>query len=119
MNVPDAINQLVNEGYSQEQAIQMVADAVSMMEPATKNTPLRRGASDKEVSAYWAQLRRQAEQEVWIPPAIREAHEAEAKAPDAFETFKQNMRARNPASASPLRNTRAAIEWFKQQRNGE
>jgi len=118
MNVPEAIAQLISEGHSEDEAIEIVSLAIQKMnaqkQEAANDSPLKQKGNDKSMAEYWKALRESAEKKVYIPPHVDVPSNQTAN----FETFKQNMRMRNPKSESTLRNTASAIEWFKQQRKG-
>lgn len=118
MNVPEAIAQLISEGHSEDEAVEIVSSAIQHMnaqkQQAINYSPLKQGVNDKSMAEYWKALREKAEKNVYIPPHMNVPSNQET----TLEIFKQNMRMRNPKSESPLRNTASAIEWFKQQRKG-
>ena len=118
INVPEAIEQLISEGHSEDEAVEMVTLVIQRMnaqkQAALAYSPMKQGVNDKSMAEYWKALREQALKDVYIPPHMNPPSEQ----PSAYEAFKQNMRARNSHSESTLRNSQSAIEWFKNQRKG-
>lgn len=118
INVPETIQQLISEGHSEDEAMEIITVAIQRMNAQKQSTmayaPLKQGLNDKSMADYWRALREQAQKDVYIPPHMN----VPSQQSSAFETFNQNMRARNLNSESTLRNTQSAIEWFKQQRKG-
>ncbi|ORJ26206.1 hypothetical protein O1V64_11870 [Rouxiella badensis] len=119
INVPEAIQQLINKGHSEDEAIELVTLAIQRMnaqkQAAKAYSPMAQGVNDKSMAEYWKSLREQAQKDVYIPPHLNPPSNQEA----AYEAFKQNMKNRNPNSESTLRNTQRAVEWFKKQRESE
>lgn len=119
INVPEAIEQLINEGHTEDEAVEMVTLAIQRMnaqkQAALAYSPMKQGVNDKSMAEYWKALREQALKDVYIPPHMNPPSEQ----PSAYEAFKQNMKVRDPNSQSTLRNSVSAIAWFKKQREEE
>lgn len=101
---------LLFQGYSEEDAEAIIADALKRVEEQNKAkeyAPLKEGVNDKKMAAYWAALRQQNLQNFGITESV-------SPSKSAIETFKANMKAKN--SASLLRNNAKAAEWFRNQK---
>lgn len=117
--VIDAIESLISQGHSEEEAAQMVAKALTQHQ-SIANAPQRimNKRDDKAMADYWQ--KHISNKTYWFPDDILEA-ERMAKAVNENgltreEQFKANMRAKNAGNQiSMLRDSKAAREFFRKK----
>ncbi|WP_313159576.1 hypothetical protein [Mixta calida] len=113
----NAINKLVAEGYSEEEAGAMVGEVLQEKQK-TPEPPQRllSKCDDKAMVDYWRALREKAERNVWIPEEMKQASKmAEERHVRFHQQNAEREAAQRSKRKSMLGDSKAAMEFFRKK----
>jgi uncharacterized protein YoaH (UPF0181 family) len=114
-NLHEEVNNLIAEGYSEEEAGAIIQEALRKNQQMSVPTRDQYGRlNDEAMKSFFSKEAREAfAKQIYIPPHLDVPVASEK---EQMKEFLSTLRSKNPNGQAPLRSAQAAIEWFKEGR---